>query len=194
MIHFQPKTPTRRETFELYISTLRQLVKSCNYCNTCLDSLIQDGIVLGIRDTNTQPALLKERNLTLEQAIDIYRAAENATAHLQALHPTPERVNKLKGHPHRRQRQKKDSNTRQCIWCGEEHARLNEPMPCIWENLLSMSATKPLRKNVPPEKVSGKYKTPVHHLQDESDETSSGEEFIDTIATHARGHMATPKT
>ena len=25
---------------------------------------------------------------------------------------------------------------------------------------------------------------PVHHLQDESDETSSGEEFIDTIATH----------
>ena len=45
-----------------------------------------------------------------------------------------------------------------------------------------MSATKPLRENVPPEKVSGEIQNA--HLQDELDETSSGEEFIDTIATH----------
>ena len=32
--------------------------------------------------------------------------------------------------------------------------KAKEPMPCIWENLLSMLATKPLRENVPPEKVS----------------------------------------
>ena len=40
--------------------------------------------MLGIRDTNTQSAQLKECNLTLKQAIDICQAAENATAHLQA--------------------------------------------------------------------------------------------------------------
>ena len=84
---FNQRRQQEGETFELYISTLRQLVKSCNYCNTCLDSLIRDRIVLGIRNTSTQSALLKERNLTLKQAIDICRAAENATAHLQVLHP-----------------------------------------------------------------------------------------------------------
>ena len=181
---FNQRRQQEGETFELYISTLRQLVKSCNYCNTCLDSLIRDRIVLGIRDTNTQSALLKERNLTLEQAIDICRAAENATAHLQALHPTPERVNKLKGHPHRRQWQKKDSNTRQCIWCGEEHARIKSQCPAYGKTCSACQRQNHFTKMCLQKKSRGKYKTTVHHLQDESDETSSGEEFIDTISTH----------
>ena len=37
-------------------------------------------IVLGIRDTTTQTALLKERNLTLQTCIDTCKAAENAFA------------------------------------------------------------------------------------------------------------------
>ena len=75
---FNKRHQDESESFELFLSALRKLIKTCNYCRTCVNSILRDRIVLGIRDTNTQQALLKERKLTL----DICPAAENATAHI----------------------------------------------------------------------------------------------------------------
>ena len=79
---FNQHSQQEGEPFEVYLSSLRQLIKSCNYCDSCIESILRDRIVLGVRDLETQSALLKERKLTLEKAVDICRAAENATLHI----------------------------------------------------------------------------------------------------------------
>jgi len=40
---------------------LRYVLKSCKYCDNCIESLLRDRIVLGIRDASTQKLLLRER-------------------------------------------------------------------------------------------------------------------------------------
>ena len=57
---FNQRHQDESESFELFLSALRKLIKTCNYCGTCVNSILRDRIVLGIRDTNTQQALLKE--------------------------------------------------------------------------------------------------------------------------------------
>ena len=69
------------EPFDLFLSAMCKLIKTCNYCETCINSILCDCIVLGIRDSNTQKAHLKEQKLTLDTTVDICCSAENATAH-----------------------------------------------------------------------------------------------------------------
>lgn len=76
---FNKRAQNEGESFESFLSSLRYLVKSCNYCDTCINSVLRDKILLGINDTNTQQLLLRERKLSLEKAIDICKAAENAS-------------------------------------------------------------------------------------------------------------------
>ena len=62
------------ETFESFLTALRVLLRSCNYCGDCVDSITRDRVVLGVRDQNTQSDLIKQRQLTLNNCIDICRA------------------------------------------------------------------------------------------------------------------------
>ena len=59
------------ESIETYIAELRELAKSCKFCECLKDSLIRDRIVLGICDQGTRKVLLQKRDLTLKQAEDI---------------------------------------------------------------------------------------------------------------------------
>ena len=59
------------ESFERSYSAIRGLSKTSPLCVGCADSMIQDQIDLGIRDSNTQTELLKVRDLTLEKCVDI---------------------------------------------------------------------------------------------------------------------------
>ena len=36
------------ESFETFLAAIRSLVKTCNYCENCIDSILRDRIVLGI--------------------------------------------------------------------------------------------------------------------------------------------------
>ena len=58
------------ETFDLFLSDLRRLVRSCEY-GALEDSILHDRIVIGIRDDATRLKLLQTRNLTLNSAIDV---------------------------------------------------------------------------------------------------------------------------
>ncbi|XP_014673983.1 PREDICTED: uncharacterized protein LOC106814198 [Priapulus caudatus] len=83
-VGFEPTPPKRlgsgyRTTTQL-LSELEWLTGQCK-----VTSILMDRIVLGVRDTATQQALLKERELTLEHSINICRAAENATRQCHAL-------------------------------------------------------------------------------------------------------------
>lgn len=78
---FNNRSQREDETFESFLSELQRLVKSCNYCDKCVDSILRDRIVLGVRDKDTQKELLKSRGLTLAKSVDLCKAAE--TANLQ---------------------------------------------------------------------------------------------------------------
>ena len=58
---FNNRNQHESETFESSLATLRTLIKSCKYCDNCIESLLRDRIVLGIRDASTQKLLLRER-------------------------------------------------------------------------------------------------------------------------------------
>ena len=84
---FNQLTQSPGEQFETFLSELRQLAKSCSFCDHCRDSLIRDRIVIGIREPETRQDLLKIRNLTLEKCIDICRSAEDASTQSRTIQP-----------------------------------------------------------------------------------------------------------
>jgi len=81
------------ETFESYFATLRFIIKSCSYCDRCIDFILCDRIVLSILDVKTQEMLLRKRDLTLAKATDICKTAETAVTQGKAY--TPDVVNKV---------------------------------------------------------------------------------------------------
>ena len=62
---FYQRSQEEDESFDKFYSAIRFLSKSCSFCGNCIDSMLKDRIVLGIRDKPTQTELLKVNNLTL---------------------------------------------------------------------------------------------------------------------------------
>ena len=73
------------ESIDMYINDLRNLARNCNFCECLHDSLLRDRLVMGIRDKGTRKKLLEITNLTLQQTVDICRAAEATDARLESL-------------------------------------------------------------------------------------------------------------
>ena len=84
---FNKRHQKEGESFEAFHAAIRTLVKMCNFCEDCIDSLLRDRIVIGIRDADRQTTLLKMHKLTLKQAVDLCKAAENASYQGRALRP-----------------------------------------------------------------------------------------------------------
>ena len=73
---FNSRQKKENETVDQYITTLRRLAQTCNFCACLRDSLILDRLVLRINNNNIQKKLLQDRKLTLTKAIDICRSSE----------------------------------------------------------------------------------------------------------------------
>ncbi|ELU06507.1 hypothetical protein CAPTEDRAFT_195620 [Capitella teleta] len=58
---FNKREQGEGEPFDAYLTQLRTLIKTCDYCETCVDSILRDKIIIGVRDAETQKHLLKER-------------------------------------------------------------------------------------------------------------------------------------
>lgn len=136
---FNKRDQEATETFEAYLSGLRTLAKTCNFCDCLQDSLLRDRIVLGIRDSNTRKLLLQKRSLTLKMALDICRSAEATTNQLKSFGETEtEAVHKVTD-----KKSKKDSSksnrdsakptrklpTITCKFCARKHLRKKELCP-----------------------------------------------------------------
>ena len=77
--NFNKRNQAMDENVDSYVTCLRTLAKTCNFCDTCGDSLIHDRIIMGIRYEgyeNSQADLLKVGKLTLKECINICRSAE----------------------------------------------------------------------------------------------------------------------
>ena len=62
---FHTRKQGESETVESFITALRTLVKTCNFCDNCVSSVFRDQVVLGIHNPQTQAELLKIRQLDL---------------------------------------------------------------------------------------------------------------------------------
>ena len=72
------RTQQEGETFDDFLISLKELLKTCNYCETCADVVIIDRIVIGLRDGDTIEKLLGKDKLTLKDCIALCRAEEAA--------------------------------------------------------------------------------------------------------------------
>ena len=108
------------------------------------DSLLRDRIARGIQNEDARERLFQERKLDLKRGIDICRASESATTHLQVFggkheestgctegpmifpRRTVNRVNELKPHL-----KKKNTELRElkCKFCSQSHVLEKELCP-----------------------------------------------------------------
>ena len=94
---FNKHTQQKGETAEDYITVLHQLVDSCEYGNL-KQEMIQDHLVVSIRDVALSKCLQMESDLTLEKVKKLIRQREKNSSE------TLEAISKAKGRVGRRQK------------------------------------------------------------------------------------------
>jgi len=95
--NFRRRTQQVGESFDDFLVSLRELVKTCNFCSdACIQKNIRDQIIEGLLDDDTIEDLLQETDLTLTKAVQKCQAQEAAKKQRATLHSTPENVAALK--------------------------------------------------------------------------------------------------
>ena len=167
---FNSRKQSEGEPMDAFISDLRDLVKTYGFCNDCLPSMIMDRIVLGVSDSKVQTELLKRRDLTLEQCIDICKASESALAQNSAMRPNEQvhRVatnDKKEGDKPKKRQMRQNSELRSCKFCGESHKMKKELCPAYGK-----TCSKCGLKNHFAVKCFTEEKRRVHQMQDSEPE------------------------
>ena len=50
------------ESIDTYVTALRTLAETCNFCDCMRDSILRDRVVLGVRDKHTRKRLRRKGN------------------------------------------------------------------------------------------------------------------------------------
>ena len=124
----------RDESVSAYITELRTLAQTCNFCTCLNDSLIRDGIVLGVKCNEIRKRLLQRKKVSLSECVDMCLASEVTKTQLKDLdkQEQQETVHEIKQAKNIRRRRDKPNrpvtkqftanrNSRPCRYCGEIH-------------------------------------------------------------------------
>lgn len=132
---FRSRVQQPQETFDNFLTDLRLKAKTCNF-DQLSDSMIRDQIVFGIGDAKLRQRLLRETELTLQEAIKICQASELAQLHVKTFGEMPKSMSsntdaaigaisfKEKRHTYRAAKQK--DGIYSCRRCGTDH----QPKQC----------------------------------------------------------------
>ncbi|KAI8493812.1 hypothetical protein Bbelb_281590 [Branchiostoma belcheri] len=129
------------ESIETYVARLRKLVSTCEY-GALKDEMLRDRIVLGVRDNKVRMRLLKQKNLTLQAALEECKASETTNKQLKAMQSNgAETVHYAKTRPSRSQGQAKTKFKQphrrtqmpeaNCGYCGKYHAKDKSKCPAF---------------------------------------------------------------
>ena len=125
-------SPKRNETYERYVfrtrlqledepfeQFLRDVLLKSQYCNfgELKNSMVRDQLVCGTKDSKLRARLLRERNLTLEKAIEYCKTAEIVESQNQAWEHSEAQLNAVR----KKQREPKSSAKKECMYCGRKH-------------------------------------------------------------------------
>jgi hypothetical protein len=81
---FWQRNQHEQETTDQWVTDLRTRAASCEFGDS-KDLMIRDHIVFGVSDDRIKERLLREKDLTLDKAVDICRAAEISRLHVQTM-------------------------------------------------------------------------------------------------------------
>ena len=125
---FSSRDQREGESIEQYITALRTLAQSCNFCSCLKDSLLRDQLVLGIKEMSVRKKLLQERKLTLMKALDICRSSETTSKQLRNMtdftdESADHEIEAIRQQSYRNRRREplKPREKRRCKFCGETH-------------------------------------------------------------------------
>lgn len=179
---FNKRMQQPTESVDEYVTALKTLAKTCNFCQCLHDSLIRDQIIIGIRDNTVRKRLLQERKLTLNRCIDMCRSAEATTSRMKTMGNDAE-INKIKMKSSSTWKKKSDQSKRpevnkktvNCKYCGYNHVPDKSKCPA-WGKKCSLCKgrnhfAKKCSKSKPVRMVQ----------QSSSDEQSSGESDSDWV-------------
>ena len=179
---FNRRKQAEEETFDAFLSDLRSLVKTCQYCDNCRNSLVRDRIVLGVNSPDVRSDLLKERELTLDKAIDICRSSESAAKQSSEL--KPEQVSKVavKQKPRFHKPRSKETPEKDCKFCDSAHVMQKSACPawgqtckyCKEENHFASKCPKRNRKS------QHKKSKKVHQVR-YSDSSSEADDWVSVV-------------
>ena len=79
--NFNLRNQQEGEAFDDFYTDIKELAKTCEFCDKCQSSLIRDRIVVGLRDADTVEHLLVEKNVSIDKAVELCRAEEAAKWH-----------------------------------------------------------------------------------------------------------------
>ena len=71
------------ESFDRYVTALRQIADKCAFDVTTPDDILRDRIIFGIADTKVRERLLHEPELSLAKTLDFCRASEISQAQIK---------------------------------------------------------------------------------------------------------------
>ena len=130
------------ETVESYITTLRKMVKTCNF-GRLEDRLLRDRVVMGILDENLRSKLLEVRQLDLKQCVDCCRAFESSKHKTKAMtvsQPAHEDLHWVKNRKLTNktwnQRKPVDNLKKKCMFCGKLHVLDKRHCPAFGKECL----------------------------------------------------------
>ncbi|XP_064384829.1 uncharacterized protein LOC135333732 [Halichondria panicea] len=104
------------ETFDDFLVSLRDLAKTCNFCNNeCLKRAIRDQIIEGLQDGDTIQELLRASDLTLDQAVTKCRGMEAVKKSRSQIQGATE----LCALQTRQTRHQPATPASTCHWCGK---------------------------------------------------------------------------
>jgi len=77
--NLRSRTQQPGESFDDFLMVLREMTKTCNFCSPlCVQKNVRDQIIKGLLDKDTVEHLLRQQELSLDNAITICRAQEAA--------------------------------------------------------------------------------------------------------------------
>lgn len=130
------------ETIEAYVSTLRNMAKTCNL-EQLKDELIRDRIVCGISSDSVRHSVLKETDLPLAKTIRICQINEATEQHSKVLSTLKnmttanvdtmqvKRSSKIKGQFKYKVKTEDPSTISGCRHCGGNHPAKREQCPAF---------------------------------------------------------------
>jgi hypothetical protein len=188
------------ETFEQFLNELRNMSKSCGFCDCMLDIMIMDRIIDGHKSQDVKEKLIAQDKVDLKTVVNICRAMELTDENLKvvtnASHDPTEEVKKVqaskgkyKRHrdtiPHQKSQRRKFEDSHQkvktCKFCGGEHVFKKASCPA-WGKTCKECRGENHFANVCPKKVpkksrQSKFKKPQKNVNAVCTDYSSEDEY-----------------
>ena len=176
---FLKRKQEQGETFESFLTDLKNLVSSCGYHVEEKSKVLRDQIVMGVVSNVVREKLLDQAALTLNTAVDLCRSSEVTGQLMMGMSATndpiqPVHAVKQKGHrsthTNRSDKHVHKNNHKCCKYCGKSH----EPRKCqAYGRFCNKCGMKNHYANCCDNFSKNDNKTPVHSVEHNNDNTHS---------------------